>query len=187
MRLASCAPFLIALTLPCPAWAEAEASAAPRQSVHLEHLSADDVLAIAGRLIDIGRYDEAEDLLSRLEADGAGGVERDFLDGMLALARKDYRWAEAMFRRILQGDPSLVRVRLELARTLFLEKKDEEADYHFKLAIAARPGSTVIANVARFREAIRARRAWRFNINLGIAPESNQRAVSRIVCVCAIG
>ena len=173
MRLASCAPFLIALTLPCPAWAEAEASAAPRQSVHLEHLSADDVLAIAGRLIDIGRYDEAEDLLSRLEADGAGGVERDFLDGMLALARKDYRWAEAMFRRILQGDPSLVRVRLELARTLFLEKKDEEADYHFKLAIAARPGSTVIANVARFREAIRARRAWRFNINLGIAPDSN--------------
>lgn len=143
------------------------------QSIRLDHLSAQDVLSIAGRLMDAGRYDDALALLRQLEADGAGGVERDFLDGMLALARKDYRRAEAMFRRILQGDPSLVRVRLELARTLFLEKKDEEADYHFKLAIAARPGSAVLANVARFREAIRARRAWRFNINLGIAPDSN--------------
>ena len=143
------------------------------QSIRLEHLSTDDVLAIAGRLIDAGRYDDALALLRRLEADGAGGTERDFLDGMLALARKDYHRAEAMFRKILAGDPGLVRVRLELARTLFLEKKDEEADYHFKLAIAARPGPAVIANIARFREAIRARRAWRFNINFGIAPDSN--------------
>lgn len=142
-------------------------------AIRLENLSPKDVLAIVGRLIDAGRNDDALALLRRLEADGAGGIERDFLDGMLALARKDYRRAETMFRRILQRDPSLVRVRLELARTLFLEKKDEEADYHFKLAIAARPDPAVIANVARFREAIRARRAWRFNINLGIAPDSN--------------
>jgi hypothetical protein len=143
------------------------------RSIRLEHLSARDVLAIAGRLIDAGRYDDALALLRRLEADGSGGIERDFLDGMLALARKDYPRAETMFRRILQDDPGLVRVRLELARTLFLERKDEEADYHFRLAIAARPEPAVIANVARFREAIRARRAWRFNINLGIAPDTN--------------
>ena len=143
------------------------------QAIRLEHLSTKDVLAIAGRLIDAGRYDDALALLRRLEADGAGGPERDFLDGMLALARKGFSRAEAMFRKVLAGDPSLVRVRLELARTLFLEKKDEEADYHFKLAIAARPEPAVVANVARYREAIRARRAWRFNINLGIAPDSN--------------
>ena len=145
----------------------------PPQSIRLERLSAQDVLTIVGRLIDAGRYDDALALLRRLEADGAGGIERDFLDGMLALARKDYHRAEAMFRRILQGNPSLVRVRLELARTLFLERKDEEADYHFKLAIAARPEPAVIINIGRFREAIRVRRAWRFNINLGIAPDSN--------------
>jgi len=173
MRLACCAPFLIALTLAWPAGAETAESAAPPQSTRLEHLSANDILAIAGGLIDAGRYDQAQVLLNRLEADGAGGIERDFLDGMLALTRQDYRRAEVVFRTILQGDPSLVRVRLELARTLFLEKKDEEADYHFKLAIAARPAPAVMANVARFREAIRARRAWRFNIDLGIAPDSN--------------
>ncbi len=145
----------------------------PQNAVKFEGLSAQDVIAIAGKLVDVGKYDDALVLLGRLEADGVGGVERDYLDGMIALARKDFPRAEAMFRKILAGDPSLVRVRLELARTLFLEKKDEEADYHFRLAIAQKPQPQVIANIARFREAIRARRAWRFNLNFGIAPDSN--------------
>ncbi|MEO6718531.1 MAG: tetratricopeptide repeat protein, partial [Novosphingobium sp.] len=122
------------------------------REIRVENLSADQVLAIAGRLIDAGHYDEAQVLLDRLAADSAGGVERDFLDGMIALARKDFPRAEHLFRKILAGDPSLVRVRLELARTLFLEKKDEDADYHFKLAVAAHPPEPVIKNIARFRE-----------------------------------
>jgi len=145
----------------------------PRQAIHLEHLSAEDVLAIAGRLIDAGRYEDAQKLLDRLAADNAGGIERDFLDGMLALARKDYARAERLFRNILQGDPGLLRVRLELARTLYLMKDDEQADYHFRLAIAEHPPEAVARNIARFREAIRARRAWRFNLNIGIAPDTN--------------
>lgn len=143
------------------------------QTIRVENLSAHDVLAIAGNLVDAGRYDEALSLLDRLAADGVGGPERDFLDGMIAMARKDHARAEAMFRKMLAGDPKLVRVRLELARTLFLEKKDEQADYQFRLAIAEHPPEAVVRNVARFREAIRARRAWRFNLELGVAPDSN--------------
>jgi outer membrane protein len=52
-------------------------------------------------------------------------------------------------------------VRLELARTLVLVKKDEDAHYHFRLAIAQHPPKIVIQNIPRFREAIRAARAWR--------------------------
>jgi len=173
-RLTAKALIFLGVAAPaCSVWGQDTASKAPPQPVHLSHLSADDVLAIAGRLIDAGRYDEAQALLDRLAADGAGGAERDFLDGMLAMAHKDYARAEAMFRKILEGDPSLVRVRLELARTLFLAKKDEQADYHFRLAIAEHPPETVIANIARFREAIRARRAWRVNVNIGVAPDTN--------------
>lgn len=153
--------------------AQALAEEPQPQSIRVENLSAQDVLAIAGELVDAGRYDEAITLLDRLAADGLGGPERDFLDGMIAMARKDYARAEAMFRKILAGDPKLVRVRLELARTLFLEKKDEQADYQFRLAIAEHPPEAVVRNVARFREAIRARRAWRFNLELGLAPDSN--------------
>lgn len=159
----------------------------PPQTIRAENLSAEDVVAVAGQLVDAGRFDDALILLDRLASDGTGGSERDFLDGMVALARKDFARAEAMFRKLVAGDPSLVRVRLELARTLFLEKKDEEADYHFRLAIAARPDPGVIASVKRFREAIRQRRAWRFNLNFGIAPDSNINSATNTERVEVLG
>lgn len=100
-------------------------------------------------------------------------IEREFVDGMASYAARDYRHAEVVFRRILDRDPRLLRVRLELARTLFMEKKDEQADYHFRLAAAEHPAVQVAHNIVRFREAIRSRRAWRFNFDVGIAPDSN--------------
>lgn len=174
-----------------PAFALASCAAlaqpAPAQTVRLERLSADDVLAIAGRLLDAGRYVEAQGLLDRLAADRAGGTERVFLEGMVALARQDLPLAERRFRAILATQPGLVRVRLELARTLFLEKKDESADYHFRLAIGEHPPVSVIANIARFREALRARRAWRFNIEVGFAPDSNINAATNSETVDLFG
>jgi hypothetical protein len=101
------------------------------------------------------------------------GIERDFLAGMSSYAAKDYRRAEAVFRRILDRDPRLLRVRLELARSLFMENQDEQADYHLRLAAGEHPPRQVIRNIARFREAIRARRVWRFNFEVGLAPDTN--------------
>jgi len=106
------------------------------------------------------------------------GLAREFLDGMTSYEARDYSHAELMFRRILDRDPKLLRVRLELARTLYMEKKDEEADYNFRLASAERPSAQVIRNIVRFREAIRARRAWRFNFEVGFAPDSNINAAT---------
>jgi hypothetical protein len=100
-------------------------------------------------------------------------TQQEFLDGMISYSARNYRRAEATFRRILDRDPALLRVRLELARTLFMEKRDEQADYHFGLAAAAHPPLGVSRNIIRFREAIRARRAWRFNVDVGFAPDSN--------------
>jgi hypothetical protein len=159
--------------LPIFALASPALAQEPSQPIRLEHLSPEQVLAIAARLIAEGQLDGAQSLLDRLAADGVGGVEREFLTSMVAMARKDYRLAESQLRNMLAGDPNLVRVRLELARSLFFQKKDEDADYHFKLAIAQKPPEAVIKNIARFREAIRVRRAWRVNITLGIAPDSN--------------
>ena len=100
-------------------------------------------------------------------------TEREFIDGMSSYAARDYRHAEAVFRRILDRDPRLLRVRLELARVLFMEKSDEQADYHFRLAAAEHPPLQVTRNIIRFREAIRARRSWQFNVDVGFAPDSN--------------
>jgi hypothetical protein len=78
-----------------------------------------------------------------------------------------------VFQRILDRDPRLLRVRLELARTLYMEKKDEQADYHFSLAAAEHPSQMVMRNIVNFRNAIRARRSWRLNLDFGFAPDSN--------------
>jgi len=157
----------------------AGAAAPPLQrEVRLEHLSAREVLAVAATWIEAGRYDEAQALLDRLTTDGIDDAELHFLSGKIALARKDYPRAERQFRTILMREPNLVRVRLELARTLFMMKSDEQADYHFRLATAAQPPAAVLANIARFRAAIRERRAWRINVTLAIAPDSNINAAT---------
>jgi hypothetical protein len=100
-------------------------------------------------------------------------IERDFLEAVKSYSARDYRNAEQIFRRILDRNPGLLRVRLELARTLFMEKKDEQADYHFRLAAGEHPPQAVLRNIIRFREAIRSRRSWRFNFDIGVAPDSN--------------
>ena len=101
------------------------------------------------------------------------GIQRQFIEGMNNYAAHNYIGAEAIFRAILDRNPRLLRVRLELARTLFMEKRDEQADYHFRLAAGEQPSAAVLRNITRFREAIRARRAWRLNFDIGFAPDSN--------------
>ena len=135
--------------------------------------SATTALAEAARLLAVGQVAAARQLVDELSQTDAGGTERDFLDGLISYSANDYRRAEAMFRRILDRDPRLVRVRLELARTLYMEKKDEQADYHFSLAAAEHPSALVMRNITNFRDAIRARRSWRFSFDLGFAPDSN--------------
>jgi hypothetical protein len=132
-----------------------------------------DELAAAKSLIAKGQLDAAYDLLMRRLASDPDDVDALFMLGMIAFAKADLPAAIMRFRQALERQPNAARIRLELARTLFLARKDEEADYHFRLAIAERPPAAVIANIARFREAIRARRAWRFDLNFGIAPDSN--------------
>lgn len=137
-----------------------------------------DELAAAQNLVATGQLDAARDLLVRRLSADPDAVDVLFMLGMIAIDKNDLPSAIVRFRQALVHEPNAARIRLELARTLFLAKKDEEADYHFKLAIAAKPPAAVIANIARFREAIRARRAWRFNLNFGIAPDSNINAAT---------
>jgi len=76
-------------------------------------------------------------------------LQHDFVDGMTSYSGRDYARAEAIFRHLLDRQPSLLRVRLELARTLYMERKDEQADYLatsvFQRILAALPGAHAAA------------------------------------------
>ncbi|MBI1395130.1 MAG: DUF560 domain-containing protein [Betaproteobacteria bacterium] len=133
-----------------------------------------DALGPVREAIAAGAWLEAERRLAairgRLDVDP---LEILFLTGMVARGEKQYDRAIDAFRRILDQHPEIVRVRLELARTLFEKGDDEAATHHFELALAARLPVTVQANVERYLDAIRRRRDWTLDVGAGLLPDSN--------------
>lgn len=126
------------------------------------------------RHILAGRWDEAEDELSRVRGRlDVDPLEVLFLTGMLAQGQRQYDRAVDAFRRILDQQPGLVRVRLELARTLFDKRDDEAARFHFERALSGGLPEPVQVNVQRYLAQIRARRDWTLEGGIGVLPDSN--------------
>ena len=69
--------------------------------------------------------------------------------------------------------PDLVRVRLELARALFLKGENDLSRRHFEHVLAGNPPAPVLANVRRFLSEIRARRRWTLHTGFALAPDTN--------------
>ena len=100
------------------------------------------------------------------------------LDAAHTIADREAREAKldeaiAAFHGILTERPGLVRVRLELARALFLKEEDSLAREHFETVLAGDIPEPVAANVRRFLDAMRARKRWHVRFGMGLAPDSN--------------
>ena len=131
-------------------------------------------LPLAKALIAKQRWDNALAVLAVLR--GRAGVEQTevlFLSALAEIGRQRYSSAAEFLRTILDSRPKLLRVRLELARALFLDGDDSASRHHFEYVLAAKPPPAVAANVRVFLDQIRARRGWRLWSNFGIAPDSN--------------
>ncbi len=174
--LALCACILL------PAWGAAADEAAPTS------LTVSEALAVAERLVDAGRFEDALAILNPLVEQHPDHPRRNdalFLLGLSATQAsqrpglpEDERallldLSIAAFRVILNRDPSLVRVRLELARAFYHQGEDDLAREHFEWVLAGDVPPPVVANVRRFLEAIRARRRWSYNAGLALLPDSN--------------
>ena len=109
--------------------------------------------------------------LSAIEASQQPGLSEEARDKLLDAA------IEAL-RTTLVREPSLVRVRLELARAFFLKEEDRLAKRHFEQALAGKPPPAVVLNVNRFLAQIRARKDWSAGVGVALAPDSNLAARS---------
>ena len=89
-----------------------------------------------------------------------------------------YDRAIAAFRLILVNRPELVRVRLELARTFFLNGQDGLARRHFELVLAGGVPPPVAANIRRFMNAMQTRKRFTGYFGAAVAPDSNLNAAS---------
>jgi hypothetical protein len=126
--------------------------------------------------IATGNYDAARRVLSDLLLANPADVEANFLLAETDLAQSDYDAAIVRLRMLLIDHPTLTRVRLDYALALFDAHEDDNAEYNFRLVLAADVPDAVRDNVLRFLHAIRARRRYQFGIAASVAPDTNINA-----------
>lgn len=124
--------------------------------------------------ITLRDYSTAAKILSLALADDPSSAEALFLMGEIESRQKKFAEAIPYYRKIIVNHPSLVRVRLDLARALFETGDDDAAEYNFHLALAeGNLPDTVIDNVERYLAIIRSRKRFVYSLDLGVAPDTN--------------
>ncbi|WP_066794320.1 surface lipoprotein assembly modifier [Sphingomonas soli] len=137
-------------------------------------LTPDQLLGETAKLIEAKRFDEARPMLAALATVPAYKLETRYLSGQLAAAQGQHAAAAEFYMAILAEDPSQTRVRLELGREMLALGKYQSADKQFRLAEQTDDLPEDVARTIRaVRDVIRARRAWRLDLDFGIAPDSN--------------
>jgi outer membrane protein len=109
----------------------------------------------ATRLLQNGRLEEAQAIVTRLRAQPNPDQQVLFLSGALHFIAGRYMQAAEEYRLMLARDPSLIRPRLELARALFLAGDYNTARYHFEQTLASPLPESVRTNVLNYLIAIR--------------------------------
>jgi outer membrane protein len=137
-------------------------------------LTPDQLLGEVQALIAAKRLDEAQPMLAALAQLPQYRFETRYLSGQLLAARGDHDGAARFYQLILADDPNQTRVRLELGREMLAAGRMQSADRQFRIAQQDDDLPEDVAKTIRaVRDVIRARRAWRLDIDLGLAPDSN--------------
>lgn len=127
----------------------------------------------ARALILAGQVDAASAIIEARLAIAPKDLQARFLAGMIAAARGQNRKAIALYRSILVDEPGASRVRLELARTFFLEKDFGNALRQFQFALAADPPASVADNIRKYIAAIREAKTLSYTVSVAVAPDTN--------------
>jgi tetratricopeptide (TPR) repeat protein len=155
---------------PAPTSAAAQCDANPCQI----RLTAPQLLASAERLVEAGKYPEARALLAALRLAPGFALQTRFLTGYMAAQEGDLAAAARAYKDILADDPNQTRVRLELGRTMIALGQSAAADRQLRLAQQSRELDPDLARLVRgARDVIRSTRAFRTDVTLGIAPDTN--------------
>ncbi len=132
------------------------------------------LLENAERLVLQRQFDAARPLIAALAEVPEYRMQQQFLSGYVAVETGDLDGAVRNFRAILRDHPKQTRVRLELARAMMMQGKDAAAEHHLRLAAEDKDlPPEIAATIRSSRGVIRDRRMWHFNLDLGLAPDSN--------------
>ena len=78
-----------------------------------------------------------------------------------------------VFKHMLEKNPELSRVRLELARAYFLKGEDSTAKKYFKQILTENPPEPVVENVNHFLGVIKQRKPWQIRVAVSTSYDNN--------------
>ena len=138
-------------------------------------LSATEALLLAKNLLEQNRPDDAEKIYTALRNNPSEEIriEAAFQLAHIWLRQGRYRQGISLFHEILNRQPGLTRVRLDLARAYFLDKNYEDATFHFELVKGGDLPPEVLANVDGFLDAIRRQKNWTWEFSFSPVFDSN--------------
>lgn len=98
-------------------------------------------------------------------------IQKQFSNALYLQHQGQLIKAERIFKSILKDDPSLNRVRLEIARNLFYQGKLEESEKYFLLALDEDIPDTVAQNIYFFLRELQSLKPFRFDFSMELLPE----------------
>jgi tetratricopeptide (TPR) repeat protein len=146
----------------------------------------DQALGLAAKWILENQFGPARQMLEGLAKAKPGDPQVSFLQGQLEFAEGNYGKAVALYRGMLSRDPSLLRVRLELARALFAARDYDAARYHFEIALGQTLDENVRQNIYAFLRAIQGRVSW-FSFSVIFGPDSNPNSATSARTIDLLG
>lgn len=113
--------------------------------------SPEELAQVATQLFAEGKTDLASIIVAELLKKPNPPMQALFIAGKLAELREDWPTAIKFYRAMLEREPGVLRVRLELARSLLMNGDTEAAQHHFQ-RVLGEPGlpESVRANVLVF-------------------------------------
>ena len=162
--------FCVAIFMPYVALAE---KTAPVKNVVM---SATDLVKMAGDLVYAGQYTQAQDILFKMPQTNSIPIEieRWYLLAQIEQKKGNFDEAIKIYRKILDDQPDLSKIRYELAICYMEKGQWYRADYHLRLAMA---GADIPPEVRQrmmyLRYIVRQNKRWNVWFNFGAAPDTN--------------
>jgi outer membrane protein len=144
----------------------------------------DALLLQAQKLLADKNYPALDAILAPLLDEREPPLEALFLSGMAARQQGEFDTAATRFRAMLTRDPSLIRPRLELARTLQLAGDRQAAIYNYEQVLSASLPDVVRRNIYAQLNDIRLREpSLRFTVEIVSDTNPQQTTSSKVVFI----
>ena len=139
-------------------------------------MSTTDVMKLAGDLVYAGEYEKAQDILVKMPQtyNLPIEIERWYLLAQIEQKKGNIDEAIKIYRKILDDQPDLAKIRYELAICYMEKGQWYRADYHLRLAMA---GADIPPEIRQrmmyLRYIVRQNKRWNVWFNFGAAPDTN--------------